>query len=70
MSVSKELLESDTKIEIQDVLPVLENSDTEERRRLERKLVWKIDLRMSILMVIYILNYVGNWIIISCKTLT
>lgn len=31
---------------------------TEARRRLERKLVWKIDLRMSVLVFIYILNYV------------
>jgi hypothetical protein len=30
----------------------------EERQRLERKLLWKVDVRMSILVVIYILNYV------------
>ena len=30
-----------------------------ERRALEKKLVRKIDLRMSILIVIYILNYVS-----------
>ena len=33
---------------------------TEERKRLERKLVRKLDLRMSILIIIYILNYVSN----------
>ena len=31
---------------------------TEARKRLERKLLWKLDLRMSILVVIYVLNYV------------
>ncbi len=41
----------------------LENTDAEfggheARQRLERKLVRKVDLRMSILIVIYILNYV------------
>lgn len=32
---------------------------SEARKALERKLLWKIDLRMSILVVIYILNYVN-----------
>lgn len=32
---------------------------TEERRVLERKLLLKVDLRMSILIFIYILNYVS-----------
>jgi hypothetical protein len=31
---------------------------TEARKKLERRLLWKLDLRMSILVVIYILNYV------------
>lgn len=31
----------------------------EERRRLERKLLWKLDCRFLILVVIYILNYVS-----------
>jgi hypothetical protein len=31
----------------------------EERKRLEKKLLRKVDARMSILIVIYILNYVG-----------
>jgi hypothetical protein len=31
---------------------------TEARKLLEKKLLWKLDLRMSILIVIYILNYV------------
>lgn len=39
---------------------------TEARKKLERKLLWKVDLRMSILIVIYILNYVrrsvGSWL--------
>ena len=33
----------------------------EARRKLERRLVRKLDLRMSILIVIYILNYVSRW---------
>ncbi|KAH8113243.1 MFS general substrate transporter [Phellopilus nigrolimitatus] len=32
----------------------------EERRRLERKLLWKLDCRLSIMLVIYILNYVDR----------
>lgn len=31
---------------------------TEERKRLEKKLLRKLDMRMSILIIIYILNYV------------
>ena len=34
--------------------------DREARRRLERKLLRKLDARMSILVVIYILNYVST----------
>ncbi|TFY83064.1 hypothetical protein EWM64_g950 [Hericium alpestre] len=30
------------------------------RRRLERKLLWKLDARMSILVVIYVLNYIDR----------
>lgn len=37
---------------------------TERRKKLERKLLWKIDLRMSVLVVIYILNYVSG----LCRT--
>lgn len=33
--------------------------DPEERKQLEKKLLRKIDARMSILIVIYILNYVS-----------
>jgi len=32
----------------------------EERKRLEKKFLWKLDLRMSILIVIYILNYIDR----------
>lgn len=32
----------------------------EGRKKLEKKLLWKLDLRMSILIIIYILNYVRN----------
>ncbi|KAJ8593298.1 MFS general substrate transporter [Rhizopogon salebrosus TDB-379] len=33
---------------------------TEARKKLERRLLWKLDLRMSILVVIYILNYIDR----------
>lgn len=33
------------------------NWTAEERKKLERKFLWKLDARMSILIVIYILNY-------------
>lgn len=38
--------------------PDAEFGGVEERRRLERKLLWKLDCRMSIMVLIYILNYV------------
>lgn len=38
---------------------VSEVEDPESRKALERKLVRKIDLRISILVVIYILNFVS-----------
>lgn len=38
--------------------PDAEFGGHEQRKALERKLLWKLDLRMSILVVIYILNYV------------
>ncbi|KAG6817450.1 hypothetical protein H0H87_008618 [Tephrocybe sp. NHM501043] len=37
--------------------PDAEFGGAEARRQLERKLLWKIDLRMSIMIIIYILNY-------------
>lgn len=40
--------------------PDAEFGGYESRRKLERKLLWKLDSRMSILVVIYILNYVGT----------
>ena len=40
--------------------PDAEFGGIEGRRHLERRLLWKIDLRMSILVVIYILNYVRH----------
>ena len=43
---------------IQPVDPDTEFGGPEERKKLERKLVWKIDCRMSILVLIYLLNYV------------
>ena len=39
----------------------------EGRKRQERNLVWKLDCRMSILLVIYILNYVGPH---TCSNIT
>ncbi|KAF8897491.1 MFS general substrate transporter [Infundibulicybe gibba] len=40
--------------------PNAEFGGTEKRRALEKKLLWKIDLRMSILIFIYILNYIDR----------
>jgi len=38
--------------------PDAEFGGEEARKRLEKQLLWKLDLRMSILIVIYVLNYV------------
>lgn len=32
---------------------------TDARLKLERRLLWKLDIRMSIMVIIYILNYVS-----------
>ncbi|KAF8076337.1 MFS general substrate transporter [Lyophyllum atratum] len=40
--------------------PDAEFGGTEARRKLERKLLWKVDMRMSIMVIIYILNYVDR----------
>lgn len=40
--------------------PNAEFGGLEERRRLEKSLIWKLDCRMTILVVIYILNYVRD----------
>jgi len=40
--------------------PDAEFGGTEARRALEKKLLWKIDLKMSILIVLYILNYIDR----------
>ena len=37
----------------------LEFGGTEARKAIEKKLLWKLDVRMSVLVVIYILNYVS-----------
>lgn len=49
---------------IESADPDAEFGGYEERKRLERKLIWKMDCRMSILAVIYILNYVST----SCSS--
>lgn len=60
----KEKLEGDVvkggeREEYADKDPDAEFGGTEARKVLEKRLLWKIDLRMSIMVVIYILNYVG-----------
>ncbi|EJD01118.1 MFS general substrate transporter [Fomitiporia mediterranea MF3/22] len=40
--------------------PDAEFGGFEERQKLERKLLWKLDCRMSIMIVIYILNYIDR----------
>ncbi|KAG6814214.1 hypothetical protein H0H92_000891 [Tricholoma furcatifolium] len=61
MSAHKEDLEKlpeSLRLDVAD--PDAEFGGTEARQRLERKLLWKIDLRMSIMVVIYILNYIDR----------
>jgi hypothetical protein len=48
---------SDSQVGIED--KDAEFGGTEERKRLEKKFLLKLDLRMSILILIYILNYVS-----------
>ncbi|GLB33759.1 putative major facilitator superfamily protein [Lyophyllum shimeji] len=43
-----------------DADPDAEFGGTEARRKLERRLLWKVDARMSIMVVIYILNYIDR----------
>ena len=44
--------------------PDAEFGGTEARKRMEHRLVRKLDLRMCILIIIYILNYVGDCLLI------
>ena len=48
--------------------PDAEFGGYEERKRLERRLLWKLDLRMSILVIVYILNYVGPCTVYSLRS--
>ncbi|PPQ73434.1 hypothetical protein CVT25_001292 [Psilocybe cyanescens] len=41
-------------------IPDTEFGGTEARKLLERKFIWKVDLRMSVLVVIYILNFIDR----------
>lgn len=50
--------------------PDAEFGGHEARKVMERKLLRKLDLRMSILIVIYILNYVSNCLLLLCRMLT
>lgn len=58
-SLEKKVI-SDQTIVVDPVDPDSEFGGSEERRKLERKLLWRIDCRMFILVVIYILNYVRS----------
>jgi hypothetical protein len=57
-SLPVEEKDSDLKGDVSD--PDSEFVSKEARKTLERKLLWKLDLRMSILIAIYILNYVNS----------
>jgi len=48
------------KVEVAHDDPNAEFGGTEARKKLERKLLWKLDARMSILIIIYILNYIDR----------
>ena len=50
----------DIRSPVVDEDPDAEFGGREERKKLERKLLTKLDLRMSVLVVIYILNYVSG----------
>lgn len=50
--------ESRHELNVED--PDAQFGGTEARRQLERKLLWKVDARMSIMVVIYILNYIDR----------
>lgn len=50
--------------------PDAEFGGHEARKVMERKLLRKLDLRMSILIVIYILNYVSTCLLFSRRLLT
>ena len=63
-SASVHSKEEKVDIEVSKNTTVLTGTDedfggTEARRKLERRLLRKLDLRMSILIIIYILNYVS-----------
>ncbi|THH31322.1 hypothetical protein EUX98_g2895 [Antrodiella citrinella] len=62
---SKESIDEEKPVAQYDADGVLVDTDDEfggvdARRKLERKLLWKLDMRMSILVFIYILNYVDR----------
>lgn len=40
---------------------------TAARRELEKKLLWKVDKRMSILVLIYILNFVRAFVLLASR---
>ena len=52
-------LERHSKVSEATLGPDAEFGGTEARKELERKLLFKLDARMSILVVIYILNHVS-----------
>ncbi|EJD01117.1 MFS general substrate transporter [Fomitiporia mediterranea MF3/22] len=54
----KQIIEEPNSADTTD--PDAEFGGLEERQRLERKLLWKLDCRMSILIIIYILNYIDR----------
>lgn len=45
--------------------PDAEFGGTEARKKLEKRLLFKLDVRMSILVVIYILNYVSSVLLVG-----
>jgi hypothetical protein len=63
-----ELHDSDVKHEKYED-PDAEFGGPEERKKLEKKLLRKLDIRISVLIVIYILNYVGVLIAMPVVTL-
>jgi hypothetical protein len=61
-SDSASLPPSKEHVDPEDIDPDAEFGGLAARKELERKLLWKLDLRMSILVLIYILNYVSDFV--------
>ena len=58
--VNKDTMAGDVNVEHVDALHSPLAVGTERRKKVERTLLWKLDAKMSLLVVIYILNYIDR----------